>query len=213
MAKHAKPNCKVCRRHGEKLYLKGRRCESDKCPVDTRKRKSRMVGRGAPKPRRIKTSEYGLQLRERNKIKTYYGLLERQFRRYFAIAKKSRGVTGTLLLQLLERRLDNVVHKLNWAFSQRMAKQMVCSGCILVNNRRMDRPGYIVKLNDIIQIKGHSHYFKISMECLEERKDALIPTWLEYSKDSNAGKVVRFPAREETSIPIQEQLIVNFYSK
>jgi len=206
MAKIRKPLCKMCRKFGEKLYLKGRRCESEKCPVDPKRGKIRLI-------RLKKTSEYGIQMREKNKVKTFYGVLESQFKRYFEIAKKKKGVTGEILLQLLERRLDNVIYKLNLAFSRRMVRQMITHGEVLVNGKKVDKPGYLVKIGDEIQIKPNSKYIKIGKECLESKKDNLIPSWLEFNKEEIKCKVLRFPTREEVSIPVEEQLIVNLYSK
>jgi len=206
MAKITKPLCKICRRYGEKLYLKGRRCESDKCPLDPRRKKVRIV-------RRRETSEYGMQLREKNKVKIFYGVLERQFKRYFEMAKKKKGVSGEILLQLLERRLDNVVYKLNFAYSRRMARQMISHGAILVNGKKVDRPGYLVEVGDVISVKPNSKHVKLVKECLEEREDNLIPAWLQLDKEKLQGRVLRFPTREEVSIQVDEQLIINYYSK
>jgi small subunit ribosomal protein S4 len=206
MAKYIKPLCKICRKYGMKLYLKGRRCESDKCAVDPRRGKIRLI-----KPKKM--SEYGIQLREKNKVKIYYGVLERQFRRYFEIAKKHKGVTGEILLQLLERRLDNVVYRANWVYSRKMAKQMINHGQILVNGKKNDKPGYLVEIGDIIQIKPKSKYIKIAKECMEEYKMKIRPSWFEVDDENLKIKILRFPTRDEVSIPVNEQLIVNLYSK
>jgi small subunit ribosomal protein S4 len=206
MAKYIKPLCKICRKYGIKLYLKGKRCESDKCAVDPRRGKIRLI-----KPKKL--SEYGMQLREKNKVKIYYGVLERQFRRYFEIAKKHKGVTGEILLQLLERRLDNVVYRANWTYSRKMAKQIINHGQILVNGKKNDRPGYLVEIGDVIQIKPNSKYTKIAKECIEEYKAKVRPSWCEIDDENLKIKILRFPTREEVSLPINEQLIVNLYSK
>jgi small subunit ribosomal protein S4 len=206
MAKYIKPLCKICRKYGMKLYLKGRRCESDKCAVDPRRGKIRLI-----KPKKM--SEYGMQLREKNKVKIYYGVLERQFRRYFEIAKKHKGVTGEILLQLLERRLDNVVYRANWVYSRKMAKQIINHGQILVNGKKNDKPGYLVEIGDIIQIKPKSKYIKIAKECMEEYKMKIRPSWFEVDDENLKIKILRFPTRDEVSIPVNEQLIVNLYSK
>ncbi|MCM8803904.1 MAG: 30S ribosomal protein S4 [Candidatus Omnitrophica bacterium] len=206
MAKYRKPLCKICRKYGIKLYLKGRRCESDKCAVDPRKGKIRLI-----KPKKL--SEYGMQLREKNKVKIYYGVLERQFKRYFEVAKKHKGVTGEILLQLLERRLDNVIYRANWVYSRKMAKQVINHGNILVNNRKNDRPGYLVGEGDIIQIKPNSRYIKIVKECIEEYKTKARPLWFKVDDENLKIEILRKPTREEVSIPVEEQLIVNLYSK
>lgn len=207
MAKYTKPLCKICRKYGMKLYLRGRRCESDKCAVDPRKGRIRWI-----RPKKL--SEYGMQLREKNKVKIYYGVLERQFKRYFEIAKKHKGVTGEVLLQLLERRLDNVVYRANWVHSRKMARQMINHKQILVNDKTVDRPGYLVEVGDKIQIKPTSKYIKIAKECIEEyRSSRTRPSWLKFDDENFKVEVLRFPDRSEVPIPVDEQLIVNFYSK
>lgn len=206
MVKISKPLCKICRKYGIKLYLKGRRCESDKCSIDPRKGKIKFM-------KQKKLSEYGMQLREKNKVKIYYGVMERQFKRYFEIARKHRGVTGELLLQFLERRLDNVLYRTNWIYSRRMAKQIINHGHILVNGKKNDRPGYLVKIGDIIQVKANSKYEKIIKECIEEYKTKTIPMWFKIDDQQLKIEILRYPTREEISIPVDEQLIVNLYSK
>ncbi|HOK79360.1 MAG TPA: 30S ribosomal protein S4 [bacterium] len=205
MVKITKPVCKICRRNGEKLYLKGRRCESDKCPLDPRKQRKGIVA--------TKTSEYGLQLREKNKVKSYYGVLERQFRKYFSTAKKTKGVTGEVLLRLLECRLDNVVYKLNWAFSRRMARQAISHGHIFVNGKRVNRSSYQVKIGDEISVGDNSRFLEIAKNARETGRTTPVPAWLEVYEDEMRAKVVRYPTREEVSIPVDEHLIINFYSK
>lgn len=207
MAKITKPLCKQCRKNGVKLYLKGRRCESVKCPVDRREKKPKRF------VRRKKISEYGIQLREKNKVKTHYGVLERQFKRYFEDAKRTSGVTGETLLQLLERRLDNVIYRANWAYSRRMAKQVINHGKILVNGRRLDRPGYIVKINDEIQLKPNSKYAVSVKEIAEEYKQHIVPAFIEVDNENCRIKMSRLPVREEVALTIDEQLIINLYSK
>ncbi|MGC8976048.1 MAG: 30S ribosomal protein S4 [Candidatus Ratteibacteria bacterium] len=206
MAKYRKPLCKICRKYGMKLYLKGKRCESDKCAIDPRRGKVRLI-----KPKKL--SEYGMQLREKNKVKIYYGVLERQFKRYFEIARKHKGVTGEILLQLLERRLDNVIYRANWAYSRKQAKQVINHGNILVNGKKNDRPGYLVEIGDIIQIKPSSKYIKIAKECIEDYKTKVRPSWLKVDDEKLKIEILRYPTRDEVSIPVDEQLIVNFYSK
>ncbi|MCS7180694.1 MAG: 30S ribosomal protein S4 [bacterium] len=206
MAKYIKPLCKICRKYGIKLYLKGRRCESDKCAVDQRRKKIRLI-----KPKKM--SEYGLQLREKNKVKWYYGILERQFKRYFEIAKKHKGVTGEVLLQLLERRLDNVIYKANWVYSRKMAKQIISHGHIIVNGKKNDRPGYLVEIGDVIELKKNSKLKNTVKECIEEYKTRVRPLWLKINDEELKIEVLRYPDRSEVSIPVEEQLIINLYSK
>ncbi len=205
MARIGKPMCMVCRRNAEKLYLKGRRCESDKCPLDPRKQRKGMT---LPK-----TSEYGIQMREKNKVKTYYGVLEKQFRRYFSMAKKSKGVTGEILLCFLECRIDNVVYKLNWAFSRRMARQAIIHGHIFVNGKRVNRPSYQLKVGDEISVGENSRYSELAKQAIENGRSIPVPAWLESSDKQLKAKVVRLPTRDEISVSVDEHLIVNFYSK
>jgi len=207
MAKTTKPLCKECRKNGVKLYLKGRRCETVKCPVDKREKRTRKF------VRRKKISEYGVQLREKNKVKIYYGVLERQFKRYFELAKATPGVTGEILLQFLERRLDNIVFRSNWCYSRRMSKQIINHGDILVNGKKIDRPGYMVNINDEIQLKPNSKYAGIAKETIEDYKQHIVPAFLQVDEEHCRIKVVRHPVREEVALPIDEQLIVNLYSK
>ncbi|HNS32399.1 MAG TPA: 30S ribosomal protein S4 [bacterium] len=207
MAKTTKPLCKECRKNGIKLYLKGRRCETVKCPVDKREKRTRKF------VRRKKISEYGIQLREKNKVKIYYGVLERQFKRYFETAKATPGVTGEILLQFLERRLDNVIFRANWFYSRRMSKQVINHGDILVNGKKVDRPGYMVEIDDEIQLKPNSKYVATAKESMEEYKQHIIPAFLQVDNEQCKIKVLRHPVREEVTLPIEEQLIINLYSK
>jgi len=154
-----------------------------------------------------------LQLREKNKIKIFYGVKENQFRRYFEIAKKKRGVTGTTLLELLECRLDNIVYKLNWAESRRMARQLVVAGAIQVNRRRLNRPGYVARPGDEIRVKPESRQRTMVAQVQESRKEFPVPAWLEPDSADLVAKVVRRPTREEISVPCDEQLVVNLYSR
>ena len=206
MAKLRTPVCKHCIRYAEKLYLKGARCESDKCPMDPRRRKKIV---SMPK-----TSEYGMQLREKNKAKIYYGVLERQFKKYFEIAKKSRGITGEVLLQTLERRIDNVIYKLKWAESRRMAKQVIVHGAVLINGKKVNKPSYLTDVGDELTVKKDSSFEKHILKNMEERKGQVLPVWIESSDSGNvSARIVRFPARNEILFSINEQLIINFYSK
>ncbi len=208
--KMTKPVCKTCKKYGVKLYLKGRRCETVKCPIDAREKKKR--GRTSF-VRRKKMSEYRIQLMEKNKVKLYYGVLEKQFRRYFDEAKKQKGITGENLLKMLESRLDNTLFRANWAYSRRMAKQIVNHGEVRINGRRMDRPGYVLKTGDTVQLHPNSKYAKSVKECLEEYKSHIMPGWIHVDNESFTVNVLRSPARDEVTLPVNEQLIVNLYSK
>lgn len=208
--KMTKPLCKTCKKYSVKLYLKGKRCETVKCPIDPRENKKR---KRTSFVRRRKMSEYGIQLMEKNKVKIYYGVLERQFRRYFDEAKRQRGITGENLLKFLESRLDNTLFRANWAYSRRMAKQMVNHGEIRVNGRRMDRPGYVLKTGDTVQLHPNSKYLKPVKECIEDYKAHIIPGWMQVDNENFTVSVLRAPARDEVTLPVNEQLIVNLYSK
>ncbi len=208
MARYLGPSCRQCRREGTKLMLKGERCLSSKCPIV----KKRLPPGVMPK-RRIKVSEYGVQLREKQKIKRYYGLLERQFKRYFEIASRKKGITGELLLVLLEQRLDNVVYRMHFACSRKMARQILRHGHIMVNGRKVDIPSYFVKEGDEVEVMEKS---KKMIPILESMKDisriGTVP-WIEVDPDSLKGKFVYLPKREEIDLPVNEQLIVEYYSK
>lgn len=210
MAKVSKPVCKICRRYGEKLYLKGRRCETVKCPLTPQEGKKR---KNVSFIKRKKLSEYGLQLMEKNKVKFYYGVMEKQFRRYFEMAKRKKGVTGENLLKILECRLDNVIYRANWFYSRRMSKQVIAHGEIWVNGKRTNRPGYIVKPGDVIKLHPNSRYVKTVKECIEEYRNHIVPSWLKVDNENISIEIVREPERSEVTLPIEEQLIVNFYSK
>ncbi len=206
MAKLRKPVCRYCVKYMEKLYLKGSRCESDKCPMDPRKYKKM---RNMPK-----TSEYGMQLREKNKAKIYYGIFEKQFKRYFEIAKKSKGVTGEVLFQILERRLDNIIYRLKWVESRRMAKQVIVHGAVLVNGKKINRPSFLLNVGNEISIKKDTSLEEHILKNTEERKGQILPVWIESSDSNNIkARIIRFPTRVEIPLSINEQLIINFYSK
>jgi len=207
MAKVGKPVCKICRKFTQKLYLKGRRCDTSKCPIEVTKN----VKFRGKRPKKI--SEYGVQLREKNKVKVYYGVLERQFSRYFEIARNMKGVTGETLLQMLECRLDNTVYELNWSYSRRMARQMVVAGAVTVNGRKIDKPGHVVKVGDEITMKEKSRYSSQAKTCVEELQNSAVPAWIETTPNVLKGKILRLPTRSEVTVPAEEQLIVNLYSK
>ncbi|MBI5682268.1 MAG: 30S ribosomal protein S4 [Deltaproteobacteria bacterium] len=208
MARHIEAVCKFCRREGLKLFLKGDRCYTDKCAFD-----KRSYAPGQHGQRRSKSSEYALQLREKQKVKRVYGLMERQFRGNFRRAEKVRGITGENLLSLLEKRLDNVVYRLGFADSRREARQLVMHGHFTVNGRAVDIPSYTVKVGTVLQLKEKgTKSLKInqSLEAVERRG---IPQWLELDKGSYKGIIKGQPKRDDITMPVHEQLIVELYSK
>lgn len=209
MARYINAVCRLCRREGEKLFLKGTKCFTEKCPAAKRAYAPGQHG----KSKRQKLSNYGLQLREKQKVKRMYGVLERQFRRYFNIAAKTKGVTGKVLLQLLERRLDNVVFRLGLAISRAQARQIVRHNFIYVNSKRVNIPSYLVNKDDIIQVKVKEKALNKIKENLEISKDRTVPSWLELNAKEFTAQVLRLPEKEDIQQPIQEQLIVELYSK
>lgn len=208
MARYTRPDCRLCRRDGVKLFLKGHKCTTDKCPVSKRAFPPGQHGKN-----RVKLSDYGVQLREKQKAKRSYGLLEGQFRRYFEKASMSKGVTGEMLLQLLERRLDNVIYNLKLGSSRAQARQLVHYGHISVNGKKVTIPSYQVKANDIIKLKAKEPHLVVIKNNLELLKDRAVPQWLAPDEDGLGGKVLRLPARDDVTIPVKEQLIVELYSK
>ena len=208
MARYTGPVCKLCRREGEKLFLKGAKCYSDKCPVALRNFAPGQHGKG-----RKKTSEYGLQLRAKQKARRYYGVLEGQFRHYFEMAERKTGVTGENLLRILESRLDNIVYRLGWASSRAEARQLVVHNHFSLNGKKVNVPSLLVKAGDVIAIKADSRDSVKIKEVLEANDGRPVPQWLDVNKESFEAKVVNLPAREEIDAPVQEQLIVEFYSK
>ncbi len=209
MAKYTGPSCRLCRREMMKLFLKGTRCYTEKCAVSRRTFPPGQHGQ----TRGGKLSNYGLQLREKQKVKRIYGVMERQFRRYFAIASKSKGVTGKVLLQELERRLDNVLFRLLFATSHMQARQIVRHGSVYVNNRRASIPSFSVRQGDTIEVKGKEGVKKAVKANIELSKDRGVAPWLEVDLENLKGKVLRLPDRDDIQMPIQEQLIVELYSK
>ncbi|MEW5807236.1 MAG: 30S ribosomal protein S4 [Acidobacteriota bacterium] len=208
MAKYTGSACRLCRREGAKLFLKGERCFKEKCAIEKRNYAPGQHGR-----RKIKSFGYGLQLREKQKVKRVYGILERQFRSTFKKAERARGITGENLLTLLERRLDNVIYRLGFGSSKSQARQLVTHGHILVNGRKVDIPSYSVRVGDEISIKEASRKNEGLQISLEGVKGRGIPAWLELEADRFRGKVIALPARQDIVLPIQEQLIVELYSK
>ena len=209
MARYAGPVCRLCRREGMKLFLKGERCHAEKCAVERRNVPPGHHGKG----RKAKLQGYGLQLREKQRVKRMYGVLERQFRRYFHEADRRRGITGETLLQLLESRLDNVVYRLGFAASRPQARQLVRHGHFLVNGRRADIPSYSLRAGDRVSVKPKSANNPAIAYAREEVKGRGIPEWLELAVDGQEGRYASVPTREQLNLPVQEQLIVELYSK
>ncbi|HDD45323.1 MAG TPA: 30S ribosomal protein S4 [Candidatus Desulfofervidus auxilii] len=208
MARYTGPVCRLCRREGVKLFLKGERCYTDKCALERRPYPPGQHGQ-----MRIKKTDYGILLREKQKLKRIYGILEKQFHRYFEEAVRLKGITGENLLMLLERRLDNVVYRMGFANSRRQARQLVRHGHVLVNDEKVDIPSYLVEVGDIIKIREKSKDIPFIKEALEAVARRGVPSWLEVDKERLEGRVKALPTRDEIAIPVQEQLIVEFYSK
>ncbi len=209
MARHIDPKCKLCRREGAKLYLKGYRCETAKCSITKR--------RGVPGGRRSKRvkklSSYGLHLREKQKLKRFYGVFERQFRNYYHKAERKEGNTGENLLILLERRLDNVLYHYGYGHSRSHARQVINHGHITVNGRKVDIPSFLVKQGDVIKPVDKEDNIKTLKMNVDSNKDRKQPSWLERGDDDLDGRVLQLPNRDEVSIDIQEQLVVELCSK
>ena len=209
MARYNGPVCRLCRREGMKLFLKGERCYTDKCAIEKRNVVPGQHGRA----RKAKMVGYGIQLREKQKVKRIYGVLEDQFRGYFEQADRTRGITGETLLQLLERRLDNVIYRLGLATSRAQARQLVRHGHFMVNGRKVDVPSYSVKAGDTISVRGTSAQNASIVHAMEEVKGRGIPEWLLFDAGQLTGKIQSLPTREQINLPVQEQLIVELYSK
>ena len=209
MGRYRGPSCRLCRAEGNKLFLKGDKCSMEKCPFSKRQ--------GLPPGQhgkiRKKESNYGVQLREKQKVKRMYGMLEKQFRHFFRMAERAKGVTGLTLLQLLERRLDNVIFRMCFATSRSMARQMVQHGSVYVNSKRVDIPSYLVNVGETIEIRYREQRMKALKEINESLKDRAIPKWLELDREHLKAKITAFPTKEDVGFPIQEQLIVELYSK
>ncbi len=210
MARYIEAACRQCRREGAKLYLKGDRCYSDKCAFS---RRGYAPGQHGQQQARKKISEYGIQLREKQKARRIYGLLERQFRNYFEKAERQKGITGENLLVLLERRLDNVVYRLGFASSRTQARQLVRHGHFAVNGRRVDIPSFLVKAGDVVTVAEASKETPIIKEMAEGLATKTVPAWLELNAAGMSGKVQRYPTREEIDVPVQEHFIVELYSR
>ena len=209
MARYNGPVCRLCRREGLKLFLKGERCYMDKCAIEKRNVPPGQQG----KARKAKLMGYGLQLREKQKVKRTYGVLENQFRRYFESADRQRGITGETLLQLLERRFDNVIYRLGLATSRPQARQLVRHGHFFVNERKVTIPSYSLGVGDTVTVHKNSAK-KVSIQhAIEEVKGRGIPDWLTFDGEKLSGKVSSLPTREQINLAVQEQLIVELYTK
>ena len=210
MARYIGPVCKLCRREGEKLFLKGTKCLGPKCILEKRNYAPGQRG-GKKRPRKL--SDYGLRLREKQKLRRMYGLLDRQFRSYFQTAEKKKGITGEILLQLLERRLDNILFRLGFAISRNEARQLVRHSHFLVNGKKVNIPSYLVKTGDTIQVSEKSKKLGRIKELMELTKEREMPGWLALDRKSLAGTVSKIPSRKEIAVPIQEKLIVELLSR
>jgi small subunit ribosomal protein S4 len=208
LARYKEAVCRLCRREGIKLFLKGNRCFSEKCGVSRRSYAPGQHGQS-----RSKLSAYGMQLREKQKGRRIYGIMERQFRNYFRIADKKKGITGENLLQSLERRLDNVVYKLGFAPAMRLARQLVRHNHFNVNNHRVNIPSYIVKKGDVIEVREGSRNLQVIKDSLKDVDKRGVPAWLQIDSSSMKGIVQNLPTREEINLPLKEELIVELYSK
>ena len=209
MARDTGAVCRKCRREGQKLFLKGDRCYTDKCGVDRRPFAPGQHGQGRNK----KLSEYGMQLREKQKARRYYGVLESQFHKYYEMATKRKGVTGENLLSILESRLDNVVYRLGFAMSRPEARQLVGHGHFLVDGKKVDIASYLVKPGQTITLKDSSRSLDKFKANLEANGSRPAPKWLDFDKNTLTAKVVALPVREDIDLPIEEHLIVELYSK
>ena len=208
MSRYTGAVCKLCRREGKKLFLKGERCYTGKCAFERRAHAPGQHGQS-----RKKTSEYGLQLRAKQQARRYYGIQEGQFHKYFIMAEKKAGVTGENLLRICESRLDNVVYLLGWASSRNEGRQLVTHGHFKVNGKRVDIPSYLLKAGDVVSIKEKSQDSEKFKAVLESNSGRPVPTWLERDNDALTGKVINLPDREQIEAPVEEHLIVEYYSK
>ncbi len=208
MARYTGPVCRLCRREGMKLFLKGERCYTEKCAIEKRNMPPGQHGRR----RASKMVGYGVQLREKQKVKRTYGVLEDQFRRYFEMADRTRGITGETLLQLLERRFDNAVYRMGFATSRAQARQLVRHGHFLINGKKVDIPSYSLKAGDIVSVRPTSKENASILHAVGEVKGRGIPEWIALEGELGA-KVVSVPTRAQINLPVQEQLIVELYSK
>ncbi|MFQ5912956.1 MAG: 30S ribosomal protein S4 [Nitrospinota bacterium] len=212
MARYVGPRCRLCRREGMKLYLKGERCVGQKCPFEGGDRK-RNYAPGEHGIRRGKVSDYALHLREKQKVRRTYGVLERQFQRYFRLADRRKGVTGDVLLEILERRLDNVVHRASFANSRDQARQLVRHNHVLVNGKRVNIPSYAVRAGDVVEVKPKSKQLVPVQEAVARCEQRGLPSWLLVEPGQVKATVQELPTRADLALPFEDQLIVEFYSK
>jgi len=208
MARYIGAVCRICRREGEKLFFKGDRCYTEKCAIDRRKYPPGQHGQGFRK-----LSDYGIQLREKQKVRKMYGILERQFRRYFHESERRKGITGEVLLQLIESRLDTIVYRMGFAPNRRRARQLIGHGHILVNGKAVSIPSYSIKGGDIVEVKETSREISEIIDSLSKSEHRGMPVWVEVDSANFKGKVLHIPSRDEIQLPVQEQLIVELYSK
>ena len=208
MARYTGAVCKLCRREGKKLFLKGDRCYTGKCAFERRSYAPGQHGQN-----RSKNSEYGLQLRAKQQARRYYGIQEGQFHKYFLMAERKQGVTGENLLRICESRLDNVVYLLGWANSRAEARQLVVHGHYKVNGKKVDIPSYLLKVGDVVSIKDKSKDSAKFKTVLEANASRPVPSWLDLNAEALSAKVVALPEREQIEVPVEEHLIVEFYSK
>ncbi|HET6613585.1 MAG TPA: 30S ribosomal protein S4 [Kofleriaceae bacterium] len=209
MARYIGPVCRLCRREDMKLFLKGERCYTDKCGYERRSYPPGQHGQA----RRRKRSDYGEQLREKQKVKRIYGIAERQFRGYYYKASRMKGVTGDNLIQLLERRLDNVVYRMGFVSDHAEGRQLVLHGHFKVNGRRVNIPSYLVRPNDVVEVREKSRKIERINEALSAVERRGLPRWISLDKDTYTGTVQALPTREDVTLPIREQLIIELYSK
>jgi small subunit ribosomal protein S4 len=207
MARYTGPVCRLCRREGQKLYLKGDKCYTDKCPVSKRNFPPGQHGQS-----RKKVTEYGLQLREKQKVRRFYGIQESQMRKYFVMADRMQGITGENLLKILELRLDNIVYRLGFASSRAEARQLITHGHFTVNGNKVNIPSSVLKVGDVVEVKNRSKNSPKFKELVENHRGNAV-RWLDVSPEELKGRIVAEPAREDIDIPIEEHLIVELYSK
>ena len=208
MSRYKDEQCRICRREGQKLFLKGSRCYTDKCSVSRRN-----YAPGEHGQKKAKLSEYGTQLREKQKTKSFYGVGEKQFRKYFDMASNKKGITGENLLQILESRLDNVVYRLGYGSSRAQARQLVNHGHFEVNGKKVDIASYLVKAGDVISVRENKKDSGIMKENVEALASRPVPEWLEKNAETLSGKVIRLASRQDIDLPVEEHLIVELYSK
>ncbi len=210
MARYRGAVCRLCRREGTKLFLKAQRCVTNNCSIDRRNYIPGVHGQNRRKP---KVTEYGIQLREKQKARRIYGILEKQFRNTFKKAERKKGITGEIFIQLLERRLDNVVYRLGFAANRNQARQLVSHRHFMVNGRMVNFPSFQVKKGDVIEVSSKSKKLKLFAERLEKRAELKLPSWLSVTEGELKGATIDDPRLEDIAIPVKENLIVEFYSK